>query len=131
MEMEDYGHKNLAHRKNSEANKISYRNGDVYYKDKDGNLRPGTAHRSGNGIEQTPHTPHFHEEDDLQSANGMRAKTPFELAVERNKRISGEYSSVGRSPFEVAAQGNARSANRYETAEELNMTDLPIASITS
>ena len=132
--MDEISNKHQPYRRNSEANKISYRTGDVYYKDREGKMRPGTAHRpnslsAGNGIEQRPHTPHFVEEDEFQPSNGIRAKTPFELAVERNKRISGEFPSVSKSPFEVAVERNARNGNVYEETVELNMTDLPIASV--
>ena len=97
-------------------------------------MRPGTAHRpnslaTGNGIEQGPHTPHFVEEDEFQPSNSITAKTPFELAVERNKRISGEFPSGNKSPFEVAVERNARNGNVYEDTVELNMTELPIASV--
>ena len=130
LEMNDSSNKHQPDKRNSEASKVSYCTGDVYYKDREGKLRPGTAHRpNSNGIEQRPHTPHFVEEDEFQPSNSIRAKTPFELAVERNKRISGEFPSPSTSPFEVEVERNARNGNVYEDTVELNMTELPIASV--
>ena len=126
LDMDDSSNK---HQPNKQS-KVSYRTGDVYYKDREGKMRPGTAHRpNSNGIEQRPHTPNFVEEDEFQPSNSIRAKTPFELAVERNKRISGEFPSASTSPFEVAVEGNVRNGNVYEDTVELNMTELPIASV--
>ena len=84
--MDDPAQQNIPYRRRqSEASKISYRSGDVYFKDKEGKLRPGTAH-TANNLEQRPQTLDFVAEDDLQHNNNTRYKTPFELAVERNTR---------------------------------------------
>lgn len=99
---------NQPHRRSSEASKISYRNGDVYYKDKDGKLRPGTAHSSTSQENGRPHPPHFvadDEEDDFEPSGRMRAKTPFELAVEKN----------------------SRNGNLYEQRDEFKLSELPSA----
>ena len=136
--MDDSPRTNESSRRYSEASKALYRSGDVYFKDKEGKLRPGTSHTTnnlnvGNGMEQSTHTPHFVEEDEsAQLGNSMRDKTPFELAVERSKRNEGFQSSDdlrGKSPFELAVEKNAQNGNVYEQTSELDMTELPYASI--
>lgn len=122
--MDDPAQQNIPYRRRqSEASKISYRSGDVYFKDKEGKLRPGTAH-TANNLEQRPQTPDFVAEDDLQHNNNTRYKTPFELAVERNTR-----SDAFKSPYALESRRNARNGNVNGQSEDLNMTELPYASI--
>lgn len=75
----------------------------MYYKDKDGTLRPGTAHSSHAQETGRPHPPHFVADDDFGPNGRTRAKTPFELAVEKN----------------------SRNGNVYEGQEEFNLSELP------
>ena len=96
---------NKYNRRNSGASKISYRTGDVYYKDKDGKMRPGTAHSSSSQENGRSHPPHFvdDEEDDnekFEPSGTMRAKTPFELAVEKNSRNGNVYEQ--RTEFQLS-----------------------------
>lgn len=130
--MDDPAQQNIPYRRRqSEASKISYRSGDVYFKDKEGKLRPGTAH-TANNLEQRPQTPDFVAEDDLQHNNNTRYKTPFELAVERNTRsdaFKSPYALESRTPFELAVERNALDGNVNGQSEDLNMTELPYASI--
>lgn len=130
--MDDPAKQNIPYRRRqSEASKISYRSGDVYFKDKEGKLRPGTAH-TANNLEQSPQTPDFVAEDDLQHNNNTRYKTPFELAVERNTQsdaFKSPYALESRTPFELAVERNARNGNVNGQSEDLNMTELPYASI--
>ena len=129
--MDDSSQQNQPHRRYSEASKISYRSGDVYYKDREGKLRSGDL-ATTNDLGKGPHAPHFVAEDEFQPSNGVRAKTPFELAVERNKRSDEFYPSNSvrsKSQFELAVERNARNGNVYEQTQELNMTELPYASI--
>lgn len=130
--MDDPAKQNIPYRRRqSEASKISYRSGDVYFKDKEGKLRPGTAH-TANNLEQRPQTSDFVAEDDLQHNNNTRYKTPFELVVERNTRsdaFKSPYALESRTPFELAVERNARDGNVNGQSEHLNMTELPYASI--
>ena len=130
--MDDPAKQNIPYRRRqSEASKISYRSGDVYFKDKEGKLRPGTAH-TANNLEQSPQTPDFVAEDDLQHNNNTRYKTPFELAVERNTQsdaFKSPYALESRTPFELAVERNVRNGNVNGQSEDLNMTELPYASI--
>lgn len=130
--MDDPAKQNIPYRRRqSEASKISYRSGDVYFKDKEGKLRPGTAH-TANNLEQRPQTPDFVAEDDPQHNNNTRYKTPFELAVERNTRsdaFKSPYALESTAPFELAVERNARNGNVNGQSEDLNMTELPYASI--
>ena len=130
--MDDSAQQNIPYRRRqSEASKISYRSGDVYFKDKEGKLRPGTAH-TANNLEQRPQTPDFVAEDELQQNNNTRYKTPFELAVVRNTRsdaFKSPYALESRTPFELAVERNARDGNVNGQSEDLNMTELPYASI--
>ena len=84
-------------------------------------------------MEQRPHTPHFVAEDEIQPTNDLSGKTPFELAVERSSRNdafkSSNNSLDGKTPFELAVERNARVGNVYEQREDLNMTELPYASV--
>ena len=66
-------------------------------------LRPGTAQDPHALDTGRPHSPHFVADNDSQPDDSMRAKTPFELAVEKN----------------------ARNGNVYEDQEQLNMSELP------
>ena len=130
--MDDPAQQNIPYgRRQSEASKISYRSGDVYFKDKEGKLRPGTAH-TANNLEQRPQTLDFVAEDDLQHNNNTRYKTPFELAVERNTRsdaFKSPYALESTAPFELAVERNAPNGNVNGQSEDLNMTELPYASI--
>ncbi|KAL9967947.1 hypothetical protein ACROYT_G026261 [Oculina patagonica] len=103
LETDDSLQQNQPYRRNSEASKVSYRSGDVYYKDKDGIRRPGTAHSSHAQESGRPHPPHFVGDDDYEPNGRMRAKTPFELVVEKN----------------------SRNGNVYEDQEQFNMSELP------
>lgn len=136
--MDDPAQRNISHRRRqSEASKISYRSGDVYFKDKEGKLRSGTAYtphnlESANKVDQRPQMPHFVAEDDLQQNNNAHPKTPFELAVERNTRsaaFKSSYALESETPFELAVERNAGNGNVYGQREDLNMTELPYASI--
>lgn len=96
---------NKPYRRNS---KITYRNGDVYYKDKEGKLRQGTAQSSTSQENGRSYPPHYvgDEEDDnknFEPSGRMRAKTPFEAAVEKN----------------------SRNGNIYEQKNELQLSELP------
>ena len=56
-------------------------------------LRPGTAHSSHAQGTGRPHPPHFVADDEFEPSGRVRAKTPFELAVEKNSRNSNVYES--------------------------------------
>lgn len=89
---------NKSFRRNSEASKISYpQSGDVYYKEKDGVSRPRTAHSPHAEETGQPHPPHFVDDEDFEPSGSMTAKTPFELAVEKNARTGNAYEMVGSS----------------------------------
>ena len=123
-------------RNSGESSKVSYRKGDVYYKDKDGNSISGTGNRpnmltNGHRLDQRSHTLPFAQEDETQPSSSTRDKTPLELAMERNKRISGEIPPATKTPFELAVERNAWNNNTYEEAKDLKLSELPIASIKS
>ncbi|XP_067021018.1 uncharacterized protein [Acropora muricata] len=118
----------------TDSSKVSYRSGDVYYKDKEGNLRhTGTAHRHNAepGSDDGPHTLRSVEDDGAQGSNGTGDKTPLELAMEMNKRKSGEIPPRPKTELELAAEKNARHSNVYEDNRDLKLSELPIASIMS
>ncbi|XP_015773216.1 PREDICTED: uncharacterized protein LOC107351442 isoform X1 [Acropora digitifera] len=118
----------------TDSSKVSYRSGDVYYKDKEGNLRhTGTAHwlNAEPGSDDGPHTLHSVEDDGAQGSNGTGDKTPLELAMEMNKRKSGEIPPRPKTELELAAEKNARHGNVYEDNRDLKLSELPIASIMS
>ena len=118
----------------TDSSKVSYRSGDVYYKDKEGNLRhTGTAHwlNAEPGSDDGPHTLHSVEDDGAQGSNGTGDKTPLELAMEMNKRKSGEIPPRPKTELELAAEKNARHSNVYEDNRDLKLSELPIASIMS
>ncbi|XP_068749214.1 LOW QUALITY PROTEIN: uncharacterized protein [Montipora capricornis] len=137
LEMTDAVYKLEPNSRNSgESSKVSYRKGDVYYKDKDGNSISGTGNRpnmltNGHGLDQRSHTLPFAQEDETQPSSSTRDKTPLELAMERNKRISGEIPPAAKTPFELAVERNAWNNNTYEEAKDLKLSELPIASIKS
>ncbi|XP_068716240.1 uncharacterized protein [Montipora foliosa] len=137
LEMTDAVYKLEPNSRNSgESSKVSYRKGDVYYKDKDGNSISGTGNRpnmltNGHGLDQRSHTLPFAQEDETQPSSSTRDKTPLELAMERNKRISGEIPPATKTPFELAVERNAWNNNTYEEAKDLKLSELPIASIKS
>ena len=116
-----------------DSSKVSYRSGDVYYKDKEGNSRPGTVQRpkAEPGSDNGPHTPDFVEDYGAQASDGIGDKTPLELAMERNKRTSVEIPPRPKTPFELVVEKNASHSNVYEDATDLNLSELPIASIMS
>ena len=117
-----------------DSSKVSYRSGDVYYKDKDGNMRhTGTADRlnAEPGSDNGPHTPHSAEDDGAQGSNGIGDKTPLELAMEMNKRKSAEIPPRPKTQFELAVEKNATNSNVYEDNRDLRLSELPIASIMS
>lgn len=118
----------------TDSSKVSYRSGDVYYKAKEGNLQhTGTAHwlNAEPGSDDGPHTLHSVEDDGAQGSNGTGDKTPLELAMEMNKRKSGEIPPRPKTELELAAEKNARHNNVYEDNTDLNLSELPIASIMS
>ena len=80
-----------------DSNKVSCVSGDGYIKDKEANLRPGTAHRlnAQPGSDNRPHTPHSVENYGAQASNRSGDKTPPEVAMEMNKRTSGEIPESG------------------------------------
>lgn len=137
LEMTDAVYKLEPNTRNSgESSKVSYRKGDVYYKDKDGNSISGTGNRpnmltNGHRLDQRSHTLPFAQEDETQPNSSTRDKTPLELAMERNKRISGEIPPATKTPFELAVERNAWNNNTYEEAKDLKLSELPIASIKS
>lgn len=118
----------------TDSSKVSYRSGDVYYKAKEGNLQhTGTAHwlNAEPGSDDGPHTLHSVEDDRAQGSNGTGDKTPLELAMEMNKRKSGEIPPRPKTELELAAEKNARHSNVYEDNRDLKLSELPIASIMS
>ena len=98
LDTDDSLHPSKPHRRYSEASKISYpQSGDVYYRDKNGGSRPDTAH-SSQDLETEPHHPaHFVDDEDFEPSGNMRAKTAFELAVEKNARNGNAYEMDGNS----------------------------------
>ncbi|KAJ7325373.1 hypothetical protein OS493_029924 [Desmophyllum pertusum] len=96
-------------RRNSAASsKVSYRSGDVYYKDRDGKLRPGTANSS-----HAPHPPHFVSDDNFEPSRSMRAKTPFELAVEKNSKTGNVYEHTEEFDLSTLPSNGANGALSY------------------
>ena len=72
-----------------DSDHLSYQAGDVYYKDKVGNVRPGTNHGPPE-VRQTPLgniNPVYVEHDELESGTGiMRARSSFVPDNEEPKR---------------------------------------------
>lgn len=59
--------------------------------------RPGTAQGPQDQETGRPHPPHFVDDEDFEPSGSMRAKTPFELAVEKNARNGNAYEMVESS----------------------------------
>lgn len=99
---------------------MSYpQSGDVHYREKNGLSKPETAQSLNDPESGPPRPPHFADDEDFQPSGSMRAKTPFELAVEKNARKNNEYEMTESSKqFHLSelpsgASGEVNSAFTY------------------